>query len=286
MDDLIINNLLHYDHDATQGKALEPYLAGAVSPNLSFENFKDGYKALWSTCQVSNVNGTKKQALAILANKSTYLPISAETNVPWFVIGIIHTREAGSPPNFRCVLHNGEAIVGTGRRTRLVPAGRGPFQTFKDAAVDALTLEHYTNIKWADGWGPEHVAFVLEKFNGFGYRAHGIPSPYLWGSTTVQKRGKYVSDGHYDPSAMDTQIGGMALLKELMALDPTISFDSTNGSSGTVATPARDSKVEAPTKTPDKSGQTTQPQTAPQPQGQSWISILLNILRGVLTRKR
>jgi lysozyme family protein len=70
------------------------------------------------------------------------------------------------------------------------------------------------------------VAWLLEKFNGFGYREyHHIPSPYLWGGTVVQKPGKYVRDKHYDPTVMDEQIGGMALLAALMQLDPSVKFE-------------------------------------------------------------
>jgi lysozyme family protein len=30
--------------------------------------------------------------------------------VPWFVTGIVLTREAGSPPNFHAWLHNGDPM--------------------------------------------------------------------------------------------------------------------------------------------------------------------------------
>jgi lysozyme family protein len=56
----------------------------------------------------------------------------------------------------------------------------------------------------------------METFNGFGYRAptRNIPSPYLVGGTSVQKRGKFTADSHYDPSVIDPQIGGLAILKQ------------------------------------------------------------------------
>jgi hypothetical protein len=42
------------------------------------------------------------------------------------------------------------------------------------------------------------------------------------GATAVQQRGTYTADRRFDPSVMDPQIGGMALLAALMARDPEI----------------------------------------------------------------
>lgn len=196
---------------------------------MSFEAWKIGYKSLWEAMVVGKVKEAGKQARDILAVRGRYETVETSTGVPWFVIGICHVREAGDPPDFKAVLHNGERIVGTGKKTRLVPKGRGPFGSWFEAAVDAVNIEHLNGVNWKDGWGPEHVAYFLEVFNGTGYRGHGIPSPYLWGGTSVQKRGKFVQDGVYDASTMDPQVGGMAILRELMLLDPSISFSATPG---------------------------------------------------------
>lgn len=193
---------------------------------MSFEAWKIGYKSLWETMVVGKVKEAGKQARDILSVRGRYETVETSTGVPWFVIGICHVREAGDPPDFKAVLHNGERIVGTGKKTRLVPKNRGPFGSWFEAAVDAVNIEHLNGVNWKDGWGPEHVAYFLEVFNGTGYRGHGIPSPYLWGGTSVQKRGKFVQDGVYDASTMDPQVGGMAILRELMLLDPSITFSS------------------------------------------------------------
>lgn len=190
----------------------------------TFEKLKAGYTELWNKATVTRVTPAKQQAELILKHKTVYVETQRRTGVPWWAVGIMHLREAGPADvgRWKGVLHNGQAIVGTGRKTTIVPKGRGPFTSWQDAAYDALvTLKHFDQIK---DWTPERVAYVLETFNGFGYRNKGIPSPYLWGGTSVQKRGKYVRDGVYDPNTMDTQIGGMAVLKELMKLDPSIKF--------------------------------------------------------------
>lgn len=195
--------------------------------NLSFNALKADYQRLWSGMTVTKAIETARQARHIMAAKDRYLDVASETNVPWFVLGIIHVREAGDPPDFKAVLHNGQRIVGTGRKTTIVPKGRGPFADWGVAAVDAVKIDHLDQINWYDGWGAAHVAFALEAFNGWGYRLyHNIPSPYLWGGTNRQKSGKYVQDGKYDKSVMDPQIGGMALLSVLMTIDPSVTFDA------------------------------------------------------------
>jgi hypothetical protein len=74
--------------------------------------------------------------------------------------------------------------------------------------------------KWSD-WSIPGLCYVLEGYNGWGYRLHHptVPSPYLWSYTTAYTRGKYVSDGHFDPQAVSKQPGAMALLKFLIEID-------------------------------------------------------------------
>lgn len=208
---------------------------------FTFEALKNTYTPLWQAATVTNSSATT-QAKLVLKYKEVYLETQRKTNVPWWAVAIMHLREAGPQDvgRWKGVLHNGQTIVGTGRRTTIVPIGRGPFADWQTAAYDALvTMNGFNKIT---DWSPERVAYVLETFNGFGYRGHGIPSPYLWGGTSVQKRGKYVSDGVYNANVMDPQIGGMAVLKELLKLDPSIKLggspitSAVNASKGVAAT--------------------------------------------------
>jgi len=42
----------------------------------------------------------------------------------------------------------------------------------------------------------------------------------------VQQKGKFVEDGKYEKTVMDPQIGAMAVLKQMMALDSEVRFDA------------------------------------------------------------
>ncbi len=198
--------------------------------NLTFGALRPEYEELWDSIRrpggLTRVAATAREADAIMAPeaRARFETVERRTGVPWYVTGIVLTREAGSPPNFHAWLHNGDPMfdhAGLPRRTVNVPAHRppNPAVSWEDGAVDAYTIEGLTGIEWC----PAMAAFVLEKFNGFGYRLyHNVRSPYLWGATSVQQRGKYTADRRWDRSVMDPQIGGMALLAMLMAREPEI----------------------------------------------------------------
>jgi lysozyme family protein len=147
-------------------------------------------------------------AKRLLANKARYQRIERQTGVPWYVIAVIHNREAGYDPEFRANIANGEPW---NRQTRLVPKGRGPFGSFDAAAYDALVnCAPYAGRN--RDWSPGGTLTLLEKYNGLGYSNKGIPSPYIWSGTDQYQKGKYVADGVFDPNVVDKQLGCAGLL--------------------------------------------------------------------------
>lgn len=147
----------------------------------------------------------------ILANKDKYLAVEKKTKVPWDIIACLHYRE--SSLDFKSVLHNGEKIIGTDKKTKFVPKGKGPFKTWEESAIDALLEKKYLFPKV---WTIETELKFSEAFNGFGYRKKGLLSPYVWaGTNRHSERGKYVADGKFDPNALEKQLGVVALLLHL-----------------------------------------------------------------------
>ncbi|MHC1788544.1 hypothetical protein [Solidesulfovibrio sp.] len=129
---------------------------------------------------------------------------------PPHLVALIHAMESGL--SFSRHLHNGDPLTA---RTVQVPknrpvSGHPPF-SWEESAVDALDLHDLDG--W-DDWSRPGLAYVLERYNGWGYRRFhpDVPSPYLWSFTTVYTAGKYVADGHFDPQAVSKQAGAMALL--------------------------------------------------------------------------
>jgi len=201
--------------------------------NLTFDALRPEYEELWGIVNkpggLTCITETMRQANAIVAPaaKARFQAVEKRTGVPWFVTGIVLTREAGSPPNFHAWLHNGDPMFdhdGFPRQTVNVPARRppNPAVSWEDGAVDAYSIE---GLLQKNDWSPAFVAWLLEKFNGWGYRLyHHVRSPYVWGATVAQQRGKYTSDRVWDPTVTDTQIGGMALLAALIQIDSGVAF--------------------------------------------------------------
>lgn len=178
---------------------------------------KADYENLWSTCVVKPIGNhyATQTVNKMRANESRYESIGDVTSVPWWFIAVLHNMECGL--NFNKHLHNGDPLTG---RTVRVPAGRpvsgNPPFTFEESAVDAIRLKNYHQIQ---DWSIAHVLFVMEGFNGYGYRTDHpeVKSPYLWSMTNHYIKGKYVRDHVFDPEAVSQQLGIACILKRLLA---------------------------------------------------------------------
>jgi lysozyme family protein len=175
----------------------------------------------WAKCAIAPARAHEVAEVAhrlVAADaKRQYLEIQQDTGVPWWVIAVIHEREASQ--SWRGSLAQGDRWD---KVSRHVPRGRGPFTSFRAAACDALIKCAPYASRWKD-WSAGGTLTLLGLYNGTGYEDyHHEASPYNWGATNQEAWGKYVSDGHWDASVWDTQIGCAALLKAMMAIDPSI----------------------------------------------------------------
>lgn len=182
----------------------------------TFEATAAGYRNLWKSMRVTRVAECDTAARRILAGRSRYQAVERSTGVPWFFIGLLHMRESGC--NFAGVLHNGEHILGTPRKTRLVPAGRGPFTTWEEAAIDALRLKGLHMVK---EWPIERIGYECERFNGWGYLGR-VNSPYVWAGSNHYSRGKYIADHVFSATHVDKQLGTMPVLAALYKMDTEV----------------------------------------------------------------
>jgi lysozyme family protein len=190
----------------------------------SFEDYRAAYASNWHKLVIRQErrDEARKFAQRLLNGKPRYVAVEQRTDVPWWFTGLCHYRE--STFDFDTYLGNGEPL---NRKTRLEPKGRGPFKSFEDGAVDAFKIKGWLN---ASDWGIERVSYRLETFNGFGYHKYGVNSPYLYGGSTLYgppeaKGGKYPRDHVFDPKIVDKQLGTLVLLKKLIELDASITFE-------------------------------------------------------------
>lgn len=201
---------------AAPGSAPASPAPPGVSTDTLFPKIASECEGLFASCTVipDRASNVDFYVSRLLKFKPTYLGIGAALNgIPWQFVGIVHGMEAGF--DFSRHLHNGDPLTD---RTVQVPKGRPAAGTppfaWRDSAVDALMLKGLHQIA---NWSRARVLYELERYNGFGYRRRGLPSPYLWSFTNLYVKGKYVGDHEFDPEAVSKQCGAAAILKGLDA---------------------------------------------------------------------
>ena len=178
-----------------------------------FLSYRNGYiNSYRNAVFKEDFDRLEQVVLEIVKNKARYEKVQRAVGVPWYLVGILHYKEAGF--DFFTHFHNGDSLRS---KTRSVPVGRpdthdGPF-TWEESAIDCLKYKGLDS--WSNWEQPEVVAYMLERYNGFGYRrpSIGILSPYLWSGTTVYTSGMYTPEGTYDPRAVPHSLGGMSVYK-------------------------------------------------------------------------
>jgi lysozyme family protein len=188
--------------------------------------YANEYRTLFSTMKIKadKLPEIDLAVKKINAGKGRYEALEKITGVPWFFIGMIHYMEASN--NFSKHLHNGDPLTG---RTVNVPKGRPLFNpkkgtigpssnnpyTFEESAIDAMQYMGFDKIK---DWSIEQMLYLLEKFNGFGYRRSDIKinSPYLWSYSNHYTKGKFVTDGVYNPATVSKQAGVAVILQRVL----------------------------------------------------------------------
>lgn len=174
---------------------------------------KDNYERLFASCIIkpSRYPEIDNVISQMLSHKARYQAVAIPLNIPWYVVAIIHCMEGSL--RFDRHMHNGDPLSA---RTVQAPAGRpktgkAPF-TWEQSANDALIYDKLN--LWGD-WSVAGTLYRFELYNGLGYYRQGINSPYLWSYSNQYTKGKYVTDGRYDPNAVSKQIGAAVLLRRL-----------------------------------------------------------------------
>jgi lysozyme family protein len=185
-----------------------------------FEVLRPEYESLLARMVI-----TRKDEIEAVAHKllgfvhvGRYTQVSIETGVPVVWMATSFEREASS--DFSRSPAQGDHWNAVSIH---VPRGRGPFPSWAAAAKDAYHIDGLDQIG-AGNWTAARACYEGEVFNGFGYRAHGVHSPYLWAGSNNYVSGKYVADGVWDAHHVDTQLGIVPVMLRMIALEPSLDF--------------------------------------------------------------
>ncbi len=211
----------------------------------------------WSNAKITRGPEFDRVAARLVASKARYQSVSARTGVPWYIIAVIHEREASQ--NWNTQLGQGDPLTHVSVH---VPKGRGPFKTWEDGAYDALVNCAPYAGKWRD-WTPGGALTLLEEYNGLAYANANRPSPYVWSGTDQYTMGKIMVDhGPIEP-VVDRQLGCAGLILAMAKLDVSVSFGE--------AIPPPPPDIPAPT-------------PAPVPQS-SWLAGFIAAILSIFKRK-
>lgn len=183
---------------------------------ITYASTRNGYANLWARAQLKPERRAAAVAIArrLLTHRARYQAAASAVGCPWWWVAVVHNLESGG--SWTSHLHNGDPLT---RRTTHVPAGRpaagSPPFTWEQSARDALRLK---NLQSVPTWEIPRCLYEWERYNGFGYVARRVNSPYVWSFTTLQQRGKYVADGKFDPNAVSQQCGAAAVLLALIEI--------------------------------------------------------------------
>jgi lysozyme family protein len=185
-----------------------------MSRPLPTSDLVAAYEKKFGAMRITRGPSVDAAARRVMRGAARYKAIEKQTGVPWYFIGVLHDRECAC--DFRGCLHNGQKIIGTKRKTTIVPKGCGPFATFEESAIDALRMK---GIVGRTGWTIGHCLYFGEIFNGLGYRNHGWTNPYLWSGSQHYTKGKYIRDHVYNANVIDPQVGIGPVMARVIALD-------------------------------------------------------------------
>jgi lysozyme family protein len=173
-----------------------------------------GYNDLFNTCEVNpdHLSELESIILRITTFQDKYQTVMNTSSVPWHVIAVIYNMECSL--RFDQHLHNGDSLKA---RTVNDPpgrpkAGQPPF-AWEVSALDALQYDNLTT--WPD-WSVGGICYKLEGYNGWGYRSHGINTPYLWSYSNQYTSGKYIADGVWSDTAVSRQCGAAVILRRMV----------------------------------------------------------------------
>lgn len=182
------------------------------------------YAYIWKVAKITQFEDQALDAAkTIFKHKDRYQAVANHSRgMPYWFVGLIHHMEASF--DFSTALHNGDRIIGTGQKTTHVPAGRGPFSTWEEGALDALKERlMYTE------WSVPSCFRRLESYNGMGYRGPAgqkttpkFASAYTFAGTQFFVKGRYIADHQFDPEKPETRPGCMAVLIKLVEIDATL----------------------------------------------------------------
>ena len=187
--------------------------------HYSFSELSPDYQAKIAQMVIIR-SGLSELCSRLIKIKQRYLDVSAKTGVPAAWLMAVDYRESDN--NVRTLFANGDPLD---RISTSVPAGLGPFigeNAWQRGCIVSLEYDHINEVP--QPWDAVRACYEGEAWNGFGVRAHGRNTGYVWAGTNVYAGGGYPSDGRWSSSYHDTRFGIAAIMLELGNQDASLAL--------------------------------------------------------------
>lgn len=171
------------------------------------------YSERWAAMIVrpDRMNAVDAIVRRIASREARYRAVTDQFGVPWWWLAAIHELE-----------HSGEF---TTSMTVMDPIDVSPGQPIPSADIadsqwdaTARSLLRSRGLEFWRDWSVAGAAYQWERFNGFGYRSHDVPTPYLWSFSNEYTAGKFIRAGVFSPAIVSQQAGALVILRRLLDL--------------------------------------------------------------------
>jgi len=186
---------------------------GDADPGTVPADLATDYNARWRAMVVrpERLAAADEAARRMASREARYRAITDPMGVPWYWLAAVHELE-----------HSGRFTTSMVVRDAIdTPPGqpvRDP--TITDAQWDntARDLLRGRGLpSWRD-WSVAGLLYQWERYNGFGYRTHDVPTPYLWSYSNQYTTGKFIRANVFSPTTVSAQPGAAVLLRRLIDL--------------------------------------------------------------------
>jgi lysozyme family protein len=200
------------------GTTLHP-IEGIATPSTRVEDIANEYRMLFAAAKPTPARQTEidTEVSKILAGRHRYETVEKATGVPWYLVGIIHSRLVND--TFETHFHTSDPLTAhtVSEPRRRPETGTPPF-TWEESAIDAM---QYYGLTAQKDWSlPRHLYRLEMYFENHRSRMEfGLRSPYLWGGSNQYVSGTYLgrspSFGVKVTDSATVILGAAVLLKGL-----------------------------------------------------------------------
>lgn len=202
---------------------LAELFADDPGPGLIPRSLREDYDTRWRAMIVLPDRMAAADAIArrMASREARYRAVTDPMGAPWYWLAAVHELEHSGRFTTSMIVTD-PIDVPPGEP---IPDSNISDAQWDDTARDLLRSRGLSSLRsstsWTD-WSLAGLAYQWERFSGFGYRSHDVPTPYLWSFSNQYTTGKFIRAGVFSPTTTSQQAGALVLLRRLIDLGAVV----------------------------------------------------------------